>query len=484
MKTLTRKGNTMKNARFLILLVATLIVAQNLHAQPTTANLRMRRDVASFTQTEWNSLRAGIAAMKQLPADDPTSWQFQANIHFTSRPSSPLHNQCEHTPTPDGGVATHFLAWHRGYLHYFERILRAKSGNPALTLPYWNWQENRAIPQPFRSTANNNPLFHRRFINDGSLIPIQLVSSDLSIAMNHLNFFSFQHGLEQSPHGSIHGAVGGDMGGIATSANDPIFWLHHCNIDRLWDIWINSSPQRQNSTNSNYLAREFSFVDENGNTVTHTTQQLLTSGGLGYFYDDSPMSFPVSAPMSTSPDDSMIASSLSQFEGAADKNLGFSDTRQVLSFSDQGQTMFENATSGDQPGKVFIKITGIEYKVLPAFTYGVYLNLPKDETDSDRSSLYYVGSINFFGTNHKHKEQGDNQPENETFKFDTRLDISPAVSKLKSAGTWDPKKISVTLRPISPVAPKGKEEEKKAFYIESANSAKLKYEKIEVVSGQ
>src|SRR5439155_16817593 len=24
---------------------------------------------------------------------------------------------------------------------------------------------------------------------------------------------------------------------LAASPNDPVFWLHHCNIDRLWSLW-------------------------------------------------------------------------------------------------------------------------------------------------------------------------------------------------------------------------------------------------------
>lgn len=473
----------MRYVKFIFLFVLMFGLTRDLLAQET-ANLLARKNIASLTDAELASLKRGIAAMKALPANDPTSWQFQANMHWTSRPTSPLHNQCEHTPTPGGGTATHFLAWHRGYLYYFERILQAKSGDRNLKLPYWNWRNNRALPMPFRSpAANDNPLYHRgRIMNDGSLIRSEFVNLDLSNALDQTSFFRFQSLLEGSPHGSIHGSVGGDMGGIATSARDPIFWLHHCNIDRLWDVWLNSGPQRQNSTNPNYLAREFTFADENGNSVTRTTRELLSSGGLGYFYDDAPRFFPVSAPVPPQNNRAM-ATSVSQFEGAGDNDLDFSDKRQVLSFSDQGQSMFENATAGDQPNKVFVKITGIEYKVLPTFTYGVYLNLPKDETDSDRSSTHYVGSINFFGTDHKHEEQGDAEPENKNFKFDTRLDISPAVSKLKAAGTWNPKKISVTLRPLAPVAPKGKEEEKKAFYVESAKSSKLKYEKIEVLTG-
>ena len=42
--------------------------------------------------------------------------------------------------------------------------------------------------------------------------------------------------FEQQPHGAIHSAVGGFMTGNLSPV-DPVFWLHHCNIDRLWAVW-------------------------------------------------------------------------------------------------------------------------------------------------------------------------------------------------------------------------------------------------------
>jgi tyrosinase len=44
--------------------------------------------------------------------------------------------------------------------------------------------------------------------------------------------------LEVSPHGGVHVAVGGWMSSFDTAARDPIFWLHHANIDRLWEAWL------------------------------------------------------------------------------------------------------------------------------------------------------------------------------------------------------------------------------------------------------
>jgi tyrosinase len=39
-------------------------------------------------------------------------------------------------------------------------------------------------------------------------------------------------------HNQVHVWVGGDMG-PASSPNDPVFFLHHCNVDRLWERWMN-----------------------------------------------------------------------------------------------------------------------------------------------------------------------------------------------------------------------------------------------------
>ena len=42
-------------------------------------------------------------------------------------------------------------------------------------------------------------------------------------------------------HNRVHIWVGGDMG-PGTSPNDPVFYLHHCNVDRLWALWQHAHP--------------------------------------------------------------------------------------------------------------------------------------------------------------------------------------------------------------------------------------------------
>ncbi|PNP78497.1 hypothetical protein FNYG_08127 [Fusarium nygamai] len=61
------------------------------------------------------------------------------------------------------------------------------------------------------------------------------------------NFFEFDQRVQggvsaesQGYHGGGHLAIGGslgEMGDMYSSPGDPIFWLHHTNVDRLWDKW-------------------------------------------------------------------------------------------------------------------------------------------------------------------------------------------------------------------------------------------------------
>jgi tyrosinase len=51
--------------------------------------------------------------------------------------------------------------------------------------------------------------------------------------------------LESAPHNNIHNAVGGGPGFMSEllAPVDPIFWLHHANVDRLWDLWTRRERQ-------------------------------------------------------------------------------------------------------------------------------------------------------------------------------------------------------------------------------------------------
>ncbi|KAG8829703.1 hypothetical protein FRB91_002786 [Serendipita sp. 411] len=50
----------------------------------------------------------------------------------------------------------------------------------------------------------------------------------------------------ESIHGQMHGMTGrnGHMGVVDYAAFDPIFWLHHCNVDRVFALWQALNPNQ------------------------------------------------------------------------------------------------------------------------------------------------------------------------------------------------------------------------------------------------
>ena len=66
--------------------------------------------------------------------------------------------------------------------------------------------------------------------------------------------------LEFNPHDGVHQAIGGNMSVVALSARDPIFFLHHANVDRLWSAW----NRRGNANSPEPMWRDFAF---NGNFI-------------------------------------------------------------------------------------------------------------------------------------------------------------------------------------------------------------------------
>ena len=77
---------------------------------------------------------------------------------------------------------------------------------------------------------------------------------------------------------------------------DPIFWLHHCNIDRLWEAWLRRATTNKNPTDPTWLTASFAFHDSTGAVVNMIPSQVLNTRlpPLSYEYDDT--SDPLAAP--------------------------------------------------------------------------------------------------------------------------------------------------------------------------------------------
>ena len=332
----TRRSRRTLLTSALGMLGAALPLAQSGSAQgaPASTTLHVtRRDVASLDANgpEIAALRRGVAVMQQLSEDDPADprgWRFQANIHGAppEEGNNPAWRQCQHG-------SFFFLPWHRMYLYWFERILRWAAADSTLALPYWNYfiPAHRVLPEPFRLPADaGNALYmeDRDPIVNAGVPPWSAFSAffDHRRAFATTQFFhqdpldvSFGGAwaarpvhsgtaaqntglLELTPHGQIHIMIGGriedasgsvhtaPMGDPRFAARDPIFWLHHCNIDRLWERWLDQGDGRENPWNdATWMDTAFSFFDETGHAVRMTARDVLNPYALGYGYDDDPL---------------------------------------------------------------------------------------------------------------------------------------------------------------------------------------------------
>jgi tyrosinase len=193
-------------------------------------------------------------------------------------------------------------------LYWFEKYLQDAGENPSVTVPWWDWSSEQSrqhgIPEALSESivdGNKNPLFSyhvklpdwvdlgpfneqtgcqkpkeydtRREPDDPRLLPTkQKIESLLSLR----DYGDFSDGLEDI-HNEIHGWVGGscgDMSYVPFSAFDPIFWFHHCMIDRLFWLW-----QLRPGNNVPLL-----LYDEVLDPFNLTVRQVINIYELGYDY--------------------------------------------------------------------------------------------------------------------------------------------------------------------------------------------------------
>ena len=97
--------------------------------------------------------------------------------------------------------------------------------------------------------------------------------------------------LEFNPHDGVHTTLGGDMAQPALASRDPIFFLHHRNIDRLWANW--NARGNDNSREPNWLGFAFArhFTNPDGSAWNVTVEDMLSTPALGYRYPGEGLSF-------------------------------------------------------------------------------------------------------------------------------------------------------------------------------------------------
>ncbi len=254
-----------------------------------------------------------------------------------------------------GGMWAHqnptFLPWHRELLHQLELDLQAVSGDNTVAIPYWDWtvdQDQTKAPWvndlmggkgagvdvpvttgPFARGQwvlslnvddNGKPIgedFLRRTyqppkppglpttteVNSclGNLVydaPNWDDDPSLATFRNQLEGYNHAAGRTKGLHNLVHSWVGGTMNSITGSPNDPVFFLHHANVDRLWDQWIKKNPAIKHylpetlppgTTWPVTVDKAMTFFDPKVSTAPWaappaTPRQMLDLATLGYSY--------------------------------------------------------------------------------------------------------------------------------------------------------------------------------------------------------
>ena len=281
----------------------------------------IRKNQAALSPSERSAFIAAVKAVKAGGLYDTFVAQHRAA--FLARSNDPAHN------------GPGFLPWHREFLLRFERALQAVDSS--VSLPYWDWtvdnspasslwdvnfmggdgsgRDERVTTGPFAyatgewiltvlDPGETDPFLKRKFGGMGRLPTAQDVEDALKVEpydrapwhfQSAVGGGSFRGGLEGGIHNPGHMWTGGSMMAFS-SPNDPVFWLHHCNIDRLWALWQQSWRQR-NPGRDEYLPPSGTAGVVGGHALDDpmrpwdqeanppTPRKVLDHRPLGYSYD-------------------------------------------------------------------------------------------------------------------------------------------------------------------------------------------------------
>jgi tyrosinase len=296
---------------------------------PRVGGTSVRKRVSNLSAAEKTAFVNAVLELKQQPSLEGTTSRYDdfVAVHMHSMMPAPGTKGWAHQ-----GPA--FLPWHRVYLRQLEQELQEI--NPAVTIPYWDWTSRAAADFPLvasflggtgdswddyqvpTSNAFGNeerwPItvkvdnfepdrLRREF--DPTMISALPTASNVNTALSRSTYDtspwntssqrSFRNTLEgwvgPGLHNAVHTWVGGTMSQM-TSPNDPVFFLHHANCDRLWRRWQRTYPR------SPYVPGDTASSSLRGHRLHDpmkpweglvTPASALDMLAMGYKYDDEPV---------------------------------------------------------------------------------------------------------------------------------------------------------------------------------------------------
>lgn len=191
-------------------------------------------------------------------------------------------------------------------------------GDETFALPFWNWDAPGGMQMPAMYADSSSAIYDKlrdakhqpptlvdldyNFV-DPTNTDEQQIASNLSIMYRQVvssgktaELFlgtAYRAGgepdpgagtLENVPHGPVHIWTGDrtqpnteNMGNFYSAARDPIFFAHHSNVDRMWNVWKTLGGKRKDFTDTDWLDSGFLFYDENKQLVRVKVRDCLDS---------------------------------------------------------------------------------------------------------------------------------------------------------------------------------------------------------------
>ncbi|XP_028788762.1 polyphenol oxidase, chloroplastic-like [Neltuma alba] len=440
---------------------------------PATRKLKIRPAAHLVDERYREKYREAVRRMKALPPDDPRNFMQQANVHCAY-----CDGAYHQVGFPDLDLEVHgswlFFPFHRWFLYFYERILSSLIDDPTFALPFWNWDApaGMVIPEiytdphstlydPLRNADHQPPTpadfnfssgceCQRSWDDQVDANLKTMYKQMVSGAKRPSLFFGAAYRAGQSdpnngegtieliPHNTMHNWTGDncqpngeDMGSFYSAARDPIFYSHHANVDRMWEIWKTlPGGKRRDIRDPDWLESGFLFYDENKDLVRVKIKDCLDTGKLGYTYKD--VGIPWIDAKPTRSRSTFLKSQGKKFDGGKVKfPLVLRSPVSITVEREKGRSKKEKEMTEE-----VLVIEGIEFSASDSpVKFDVYVHREGEFSGAGGPmTTEFAGS--FVSVPHHHKRL--------TMKTNLRLGITELLEDL---GADDDKRVGVTLVP-------------------------------------
>ncbi len=258
--------------KYYVLFVLAFLVFE-IHAQS------IRKNYQEMTVAEKTALVNAFYQLRTGPDLISDLANFHSNnFNFGISPQPDIHFNL-----PDEPERQIFFAWHRMQMLEVERAMQAI--DPNISIPWWNSSTDQSTTSPvwaagFMGQFNTAWALNRNLGRNGPLPTPTVVST----VQSNSDFLVYSNDMERGDtHRGAHVWIGGAMS-TPLSPRDPVFYLHHAYIDKLWADWERIHQGESSFITTSMLRYDGTYVFDGITLPSTNPNDLVSSHSLGVFY--------------------------------------------------------------------------------------------------------------------------------------------------------------------------------------------------------